>query len=187
MGKPSCFTYPENLQILDLATLVSMYRSRGEPQKAPAGTYYGCAYSHKLLKEGKSWFGLHYSQTAWDALLTKGSEGYPLTQVELNILGMAYFPRRENEVPVRSLIERHSGTLPQLAFMIVNDLKTFGFLEETEDDILQVTSRGFVALEGIANRIYGKKFSADMLPRLATPAAQNHPDDVTTKSQTSLF
>ncbi len=164
MKKQACFRYPANLQILDLASLVSMYRSRGEPTKAQAGSFFACSHSMKLLKEAKSWFGLYYSQAAWDELLSKGSEGYPLTEIEMNILGMAYYPPEGEEIAQRSFVEKNSGTLPQLAFMIVNDLKTFGFLAETENEELELTKRGLVALEGIANKIHGKKFSPDMLP-----------------------
>ena len=34
------FQYPPNIHELDLATMVSMFRSRGEPRKAPPGEYY---------------------------------------------------------------------------------------------------------------------------------------------------
>ena len=40
--------------MLDLATVVSMYRGRGEPVKAPAGEYFGCAHSFKLVREAKN-------------------------------------------------------------------------------------------------------------------------------------
>ncbi len=73
------FSYPPNLHELDLATLVSMYRDRGIPKKAKPGEYFGCRVTQKLIKEGKWWFGQYYSQQAWDEMLTKGCEGYPLT------------------------------------------------------------------------------------------------------------
>lgn len=155
------FTYPPNIHSLDLATLVTMYRSRGKPVKAPAGDYYGCALTGELLREAKSWFGRAYSQQAWDMLLTRDSQGYPLTQVELNILGMALHPPEEEAD--RSYIEQHCGTLPQLAFLIVNDLKQFGFLQEDGQSRLMLTEQGVGALQGIALRIHNQKFHPDML------------------------
>ncbi len=155
------FRYPVNLNILDLATLVTMYRSRGEPKKAPAGEYFLCRVTDKLVREAKWWFGTFYSQQAWDKLLTKSSEGYPLTEVELNILGLAMQEDANNKS--RDFVEKNCGTLPQLSFMIVNDLKQYGFLEENDEEILQITERGEKALQGIARRIYEKKFVVEML------------------------
>ncbi|HYW35966.1 MAG TPA: hypothetical protein VE868_11200, partial [Balneolaceae bacterium] len=157
----SYFTYPPNLHELDLATLVSMYRERGIPKKARPGEYFGCALTQKMIKKGKWWFGRYYSQQAWDQLLTKGSEGYPLTEVEMNILGLAMVA--EGEPPTRDYLEQHAGTVPKLAYMIVNDLKEYGFLSVNNQDRLLITPRGEKALQGIAHRIYDKKFSADML------------------------
>ena len=90
------FSYPPNLQELDLATLVNLYRERGEILK-PQGqdNYVACAVTKKLLREAKSWFGLFYSQEAWDSLLTKNSGGYPLTEAEMNALGLVYSNRKE--------------------------------------------------------------------------------------------
>ncbi|HKJ32119.1 MAG TPA: hypothetical protein VKA34_09840 [Balneolales bacterium] len=155
------FRYPPNLNVLDLATLVSLYRSRGEPRKAPAGDYFACHVSYKLVKEAKWWFGLYYSQETWDRLLTKGSKGFPLTEIELNILGMAKEP--PNEQADRQFIENNTGTLSQLAFLIINDLKQFEFLEEDEHNWLRITKEGEKALDGIAKRIYEKKFVPEML------------------------
>lgn len=155
------FSYPPNLRELDLATLVSMYRERGAPRKAKAGDYFACAVTHELIKEGKWWFGLYYSQKAWDDLLTKGSEGYPLTEVELNVLGMVL--DSNNDTVLRDFVEQNSGAVSKLAYMIVNDLKEFGFLAAENNDRLLITPRGEKALHGIASRIYGKKFSSDML------------------------
>lgn len=155
------FSYPPNMQVLDLATLVSMYRERGIPKKTKPGEYFGCALTQKLIKEGKWWFGRHYSQEAWNELLTKGCEGYPLTEVEMNILGLAMSAK--NEPPKRDYVEQHSSMLPKLAYMIVNDLKEYGFLSIDDQDRLLITPRGEKALQGIARRIYDKKFNADML------------------------
>lgn len=154
------FSYPPNLQELDLASLVSMYRDRGMPQKARAGKYFACAVTRKLIKEGKWWFGLYYSQQIWDELLTKGSEGYPLTEVEMNILGLV-LAAGEEQVR-RDYVENNCGAVSKLAYMIVNDLKEFGFLS-ADDDRLLITPRGEKALQGITRRIYGKKFTPEML------------------------
>ncbi|PKD43488.1 hypothetical protein [Rhodohalobacter barkolensis] len=154
------FSYPPNLQELDLATMVSMYRDRGEPRRAAPGKYLACAITKKLLKEAKWWFGLYYSQTAWDELLTKGSEGYPLTESELNLLGLIVV---SEEPPHREYVEKNIGILPKLAYLIVNDIKQFGFIQEDEHGFLRIAPRGEQALQGIARRIYGKRFMPEML------------------------
>lgn len=155
------FKYPPNLQELDLATLVSMYRDRGMPKKANPGHYFACAHTQRVVKNGKWWFGWYYSQQAWNDLLTKSCEGYPLTEVELNILGMAM--ASNDDPPKRDYVEQNSGIIPKMAFMIVNDLKEFGFLSIDDQKRLLITPRGEKALQGISRRIYEKKFSADML------------------------
>lgn len=155
------FRYPANLNMLDLATLVSMYRSRGEPIKAPPGDYFACSLSFRLVREAKSWFGLYYTQSSWDQLLTRDSQGYPLTEAELNIMGLA--ARLDDHAAERAYIERNSGVMPQLAYMIVNDLKTFGFIQEDDTTQLFLTAEGEDALQGIARRIYDRKFIPEML------------------------
>ncbi len=155
------FKYPPNLQELDLATMVSMYRDRGEPRRAKPGEYLGCTASHKLLKHAKWWFGLYYSQAAWDSLLTKSSEGYPLTEVELNLLGLVH--ALDEEPPHREFVEQNIGTLPKLAYLIVNDIRQFGFISEEEQGHLTITPAGEKALQGICRRVYGKRFSPEML------------------------
>jgi hypothetical protein len=155
------FKYPPNIHELDLATMVSMYRARGEPRKAAPGKYLACTITRNLLKEGKWWFGLYYSQKAWDSLLTKDSEGYPLTEAELNILGLVY--ASGEEPPHREYIEKNCGAIPKLAYLIVNDLKQFGFLEENDHGFLAITYAGEKALQGICRRIYEKRFTVDML------------------------
>ncbi len=155
------FVYPPNLQILDLASMVGMYRSRGEPRRAPSGEYFACTHTRKLVKEAKFWFGLYYSQVAWDRLLTKNSSGYPLTDIEFNILGMAVYPPDDNNH--RSHLESLTGIIPQLSFLIVNDLCQFGFLHEYDDGMLSITDNGLKALEGFAKRAYERKFVPEML------------------------
>ena len=155
------FSYPPNLQMLDLASMVGMYRMRGEPRRAPSGEYFACCRSRKLIKEAKYWFGLFYSQSAWDQLLTKDSGGYPLTQIEFSVMGFCVYPPEENNH--RSAIESHTGFIPQLTFLIVNDLKQFGFIQEYDNGLLAITNTGQKALEGFAKRVYEARFSADML------------------------
>lgn len=186
--KNKYFRYPDNLNILDLATLVSMYRSRGEPVKAASGEYYACAETRKLVKEAKFWFGLYYSQTAWNQYLTPDSRGYPLTDVEMNILARVLYPPEDNAA-LRSQVEESLDIVPQLAFLIINDLKQFGFLQEDEGTRLNITSAGELALQGIASRVYQKPFSPDMFRKgKAYPKkpemerAKKSPD-----SQTRLF
>jgi hypothetical protein len=157
------FSYPPNLQELDLATVVSMYRERGIPKEAKPGEYFGCALTKKLIKKGKWWFGHYYSQKAWNKLLTSSCEGYPLTKVELNILGLVM--AAEKEPPARNFVEQYSTAAPKLAYMIINDLKEYGFLSADSLGRLLITPRGKKALQGIARRIYGKKFTVDMLAK----------------------
>ena len=153
--------YPPNLQELDLATMVSMYRGRGEPRKADPGKYIACTLTGELLKEAKWWFGLYYSQTAWDSLLTKHSNGYPLTETEFDILGLILVS--EDEPPHREHIENNVDLLPKMAYLIINDLKNFGFIHENDQGFLMIAPRGEQALQGIARRLYNKRFSPAML------------------------
>lgn len=181
------FVYPPNIHVLDLASMVSMYRSRGEPRRAPSGEYYACAKTKKLVKEAKTWFGLYYSQSAWDQLLTKHSSGYPMTEVEFTILGLTVCPPEDKNH--RSFIESNAGIVPQLAFLIVNDLRQFGFLQEFENGMLGITNNGQLALDGFSKRVYDRKFSPDMLtehgaeqlrPRIEVAEKKDH-------MQTRLF
>lgn len=161
------FSYPANIHELDLATMVNLFRSRGEPTHAQAGQYFACAVTHQLIKEGKAWFGLYYSQKAWDQLLTKGSEGFPLTEAELNVLGRVYI---NDEEPLhREEVERFAGVNDKLAYLIVNDLRAFGFLIENESGFLTLTPRGEKALNGITRRIYEKRFMPEMLAGITEP------------------
>lgn len=187
------FSYPPNLQELDLATLVNLYRERGEVLKAKAGGYVACAVTKKLLREAKSWFGLFYSQEAWDSLLTKNSGGYPLTEAEMNALGLIQVNREEP--PHREYVEKNSGTLPKLAYLIINDIKQFGFIKEDESGFLTITPIGEKALQGIAKRIYSRKFSSEMLisfhsdptePEQPQPK-KSHSTRRKDEDQTSLF
>lgn len=177
------FSYPPNLHELDLATLVAMYRERGIPKKARPGEYFACGRTHRLIKEGKWWFGRYYSQEAWDELLTKGCEGYPLTEVELNVLGMAY--AAEEEPPPRDFVEQNCGAISKLAYMIVNDLKEFGFLSMDDQDRLLITPRGEKALQGIARRIYDRKFKSDMLRVEREGSAPNPTIERATKKESA--
>jgi hypothetical protein len=180
------FRYPPNIHELDLATMVSMFRSRGEPRKAPAGEYISCAVSQNLLKEAKWWFGLYYSQEVWDALLTKGSEGFPITDIELNVLGHVYMS--EEEAPHREYIEKNAGVTEKLAYLIVNDLRAFGFLSEDDSGFVRITPRGEKALHGIARRMYEKRFLPEMLmdaPVKEEPKIEEAQKK--DKEQTSLF
>ncbi len=155
------FSYPPNLQELDLATMVNLYRERGEPRKADPSGYIACAVTKKLLKEAKSWFGLYYSQSAWDSLLTKSSGGYPLTEAEMNALGLIF--ASTDEPPHREYVEKQIGVIPKLAYLILNDIKKFGFIREDDQGFLMITPSGERALQGIARRIYNKRFTPEML------------------------
>lgn len=180
------FKYPPNIHELDLATMVNMYRSRGEPRKAGPGQQFACAESGHLLREAKWWFGLYYSQKTWDNLLTKGSEGFPLTDIELNVLGLVYVS--EDEPPHREYVEKNSGVTEKLAYLIVNDLRSFGFLDEDESGFLRIPPRGEKALHGICRRIYEKRFMPEML-KTFTPSEEPKIEQAQKedKEQTSLF
>lgn len=176
------FQYPANLHTLDLASMVQLYRQRGEPYEVRSSEALACAVSRKILKTCKKWFGLYYSQKAWDQLLTSGSEGYPLTDVELNIMGLFLVPPIENMT--RSFVEANAPVISQFAFLIVNDLKQFGFIEETEiPDQFVLTTMGIKALDGLSRRIYEKKFSPDMLEYYRTHGLPGKKDE----KQTTLF
>ncbi|CAN5312845.1 hypothetical protein BH23BAC3_BH23BAC3_19160 [soil metagenome] len=183
------FSYPPNLQELDLATMVTMYRERGEVKKAKPGHYVACTATKRLLREAKVWFGLFYSQEAWDSLLTKGANAYPLTAAELNALGLIF--SNPDEAPHREYVEKNIGTIPKLAYLIINDIKQFGFLNENENGFLTITPQGERALQGIAKRIYGKAFVPEMLvayqddkTEVAAGKPRTRKGD---KDQTSLF
>ncbi|HKL16121.1 MAG TPA: hypothetical protein VJ915_10830 [Balneolaceae bacterium] len=187
------FSYPPNLQELDLASLVNLYRERGEVLKARAGQYVACAITKELLREAKSWFGLFYSQDAWDSLLTKNSAGYPLTEAEMNALGLIYSNR--SEPPHREFVEKNIGTLPKLAYLIINEIKQFGFIKEDKNGFLEIAPSGEKALQGVSKRVYGKQFTKEMLishreshvvdppPQSKTSRSSRRKD----KDQTSLF
>ena len=179
------FIYPPNIQELDLATMVNMYRSRGEPRKAAPGEFFACTTSKTLIKEGKWWFGLYYSQKSWDLLLTKGSEGYPLTDAELEILGLVYI--HDQEAPHREYVEKNSGIMPKLAYLIVNDLRSFGFFDEDDEGFLRITPRGEKALHGLARRIYEKRFMPEMLGGYISSDEPSIEQAKKESDQTSLF
>lgn len=180
------FRYPPNIHELDLATMVNMFRTRGEPRKAAPGEYFSCAITQELLKEAKWWFGLYYSQHTWDRLLTKGCEGFPLTNVELNVLGLVYMS--EDTAPHREVVEKNCNVADKLAYLVVNDLRTFGFLSEDDSGFLSITPRGEKALHGIARRIYDKRFLPEMINHEpATDEPQIEQAKRRDKEQTSLF
>ncbi len=179
------FQYPSNLKVLDLATLVSLYRSRGEPYKVPAGDIVACSMTRRLLKISKRWFGLHYSQKAWDSMLTTGSDGYPMTEAEMNILGLFHSPPVEDID--REFVENNCGITSQMAFLVVNDLKQYGFLEGDSEGHFTVSSRGLRALDGIARRIYDKKFKPDMLIYNRERSIQESGDSGKSTKQIPLF
>lgn len=179
------FKYPPNLQELDLATMVNMYRERGEVKKAAPGKYLACAVSRRLIREAKWWFGLYYSQQSWDSLLTKASEGYPLTEAELNALGLVL--ASGEEPPHREYVEKKIGVTAKLAYLIVNDLRQFGYLQEDEQGLLLITPRGERALQGIARQIYQKRFSPEMLLAFHEDGLGSDKDNGKQTDQTTLF
>lgn len=159
--KSPYFQYPPNINMLDLATIVSLYRSRGEPYKVEPGEIIACAGEKKIIKQSKTWFGLHYSQSAWDEMLTEGSEGFPLTEVEFNILGMVYTPVSKQQN--KEFIEQHCGIISQMAFMIFSDLRHYEFIKQDDDLSYGLTTKGEEALEGLSWRLYDCEYNEDLL------------------------
>jgi hypothetical protein len=182
-----CFKYPVNLNMLDLATLVNMYRSRGIPSKPEPGGFFCCPVTHRLVKEAKNWFSIHYSQAGWDLLLTPGCNGYPLTSVEFNIMGVIHsLPKSEVN---REKLESSCGVVGQLAHIIINDLRAFGFIEEDEHGHFELSMDGDKALQGFAKRVYEKRFSPEMLLIKRTNIAEPKIDKArkANEDQISLF
>jgi hypothetical protein len=159
-----------------------MYRKRGEPVEAPAGEYLGCALTHQLIRKAKWWFGLYYSQEAWDQLLTEDANGYPLTAIEFTILGLTKVEGNQSHFD-RSYVEQHSGTIPQFAFMIINDLKQFGLLEGEHKNELMITAEGRRALNGLSRRIYGRAFSAKMIEQRQLSPSDSETTERTVNSE----
>lgn len=159
------FQYPPNINMLDLATIVSLYRSRGEPYKAAPGEIIACAREKKIIKQSKTWFGLHFSQSAWDEMLTEGSEGFPLTVAEFNILGMVYTPVSPQQD--KEFIEQHCGIVSQMAFMIFGDLRQYGFIKQEDGEDSEpeygLTTKGEEALEGLSWRLYEREYDEELL------------------------
>lgn len=180
------FKYPPNIHEMDLATMVNLFRSRGEVKQATPGHYLACAVTNRLIREGKYWFGLYYSQKGWDQLLTKNSEGYPLTDVELIILGKVFSGNQEERQ--RELVERTSGITDKLAYLVVSDLRAFGFLAEDQQGVLSITTSGEKALHGIARRIYNKRFVPSMLDKVGLNSHEAQQNEANKgKDQRSLF
>ena len=159
-SKPPLLHYPPNLHLLDLATMVTMYRSRGEPRRASPGKFLACSHSLELIREGKWWFGLYYSQRSWDELITRNSGGYPMTHAEFIALGKI---KSTADPCYREFLEVQIGVSPKLGYLILNDLRQFGFLDEDAQGVLSLTPSGDKALDGVSRRLFGKRFSPDQL------------------------
>lgn len=158
--KSPVLVYPPNLHELDLASMVSLYRSRGEPRRAAPGKFLGCSLTGELIREGKWWFGLYYSQSAWDRLLTKNSGGYPMTHTEFLAMGKIKIAA---EPCYREFLEAQVGVSPKLAYLIINDLKQFGFIQEDIHGVLFLSPDGEKALDGISRRLFGKRFVPEFI------------------------
>lgn len=152
--------YPPNIETLDLALLVHYYRNRGEPARAKAGEYFTCSASMELVKDARRWFGVYYSLDSWEKMLTPHCEGYPVTQAEMNILGLAHSPHENSTT--KDHILSFTGLGKQLGQLIIKDIIQFGFL--IEDDIgLTISRKGERVLHGFCQRVYGKNFSPEFL------------------------
>src|SRR5690625_7411016 len=69
----------------------------------------------------------------------------------------------QDDPPQREFIEKNMGVLPKLAYLIINDISQFGFIEESEHGLLTITQKGEQALNGISRRLYGKRITPAML------------------------
>jgi len=85
-------------------------------------------------------------------------------------------------------VEKQSGVTEKLAYLIVNDLRSFGFLDEDDSGFVRITPRGEKALHGIARRIYEKRFLPEML-KTYTPSDEPEIEQAQKEDldQTSLF
>ena len=101
---------------------------------------------------------------------------------------------QDPEDPIeRTFMDNNVGVRQQLAFMIGNDMKQFGFLRESENELLYITPKGEEALQGICRRIFEKKFHPDMLmirqeeTRTSEKSSAARYDESSGTQQTSLF
>ena len=124
------FSYPPNLQELDLATLVNLYRERGEVLKALDGKLRGLR-NHKKTAEGGQivvWSFLQPGRLGLSPYKKLGRLSINGSRNERP--GLVYSNRKEP--PHREFVEKNIGTLPKLAYLIINDIKQFGFIKEDE-------------------------------------------------------
>jgi hypothetical protein len=187
-----CFSYPENLGEIELASLVMMYRNRGEVIKATPSSFFCCCLQNVLIKQAKNWFGKTYSQEAWDRMLTPSSEGYPLTIYEMHLLGYAGLKQPDASPYSLNFIELNIQLPSAFCFVLINDLKAFGFLEDHTEAYLTLTDRGEKALNGISRRIFKKRYVQDFLPHISGSLWPENSSRSSTKSskgrsQASLF
>lgn len=94
-------------------------------------------------------------------MLTTGCEGYPLTEVEFNVMGLVKAPPQPRIS--REFIEQNCGIVSQLGFLIFNDLRQFGFIDEPEDHIFELSHRGEIALDGLSRGLFDTGFKPDLL------------------------
>jgi len=94
-------------------------------------------------------------------MLTTGSEGYPLTEIEYNVLGLVLTPPQPRIS--REFIEQNCGIVSQLGFLIFNDLRQFGFIEEPEEHLFELSHRGEVALDGLSRRLFDEAYKQEFL------------------------
>lgn len=159
------FQYPLNMNQIDLASLILLYRSRGEIVNASPSSFLCCALENRLVKQAKAWFGKVYSQEAWDRMLTKDAQGYPLTPYELHILGYAANKSHTTHYK-REFIDRYLEIPNSFGYVLINDLINFGFLE-ADEVFLRITDNGEKALHGLSRRLFKMRYKEEMLPHLS--------------------
>lgn len=183
--RKTTFVYPPNLHELDLASMVTMYRSRGEPRKAAPGKMLACALTKELIREGKWWFGLYYSQSSWDSLLTKNAKGVPMTPTEFLAMGKI---ATSQEPVYREFLEVQLDVSPKLSYLLLNDLKQFGFVLEDPQSVLTLSLDGEKALDGLSRRLFEKRFQPDLLfDTLDSDSSTSSTSRASTVNQVSLF
>lgn len=188
------FQYPGNIGDVELASMILLYRSRGEVVKATPSTFFCCSLENRLIKQAKDWFGKSYSQSAWDRMLTNGSKGYPLTPHEMHLLGYAATKKPNHQFYLRNEVSRYLQLPESFCYVLMNDLEQFGFLQQGEQQQMLITDEGEKALQGISRRIFKKRYREEFLPHISGEILPENPSKLSksasksgSRQQSSLF
>ncbi|HBD42775.1 MAG TPA: hypothetical protein DC011_03620, partial [Bacteroidetes bacterium] len=134
---------------------------------------------------GKWWFGLYYCQSSWDSLLTKNAKGVPMTPTEFLAMGKI---ATSQEPVYREFLEVQLDVSPKLSYLLLNDLKQFGFVLEDPQSVLTLSLDGEKALDGLSRRLFEKRFQPDLLfDTLDADSSSSNTSRASTVNQVSLF